>query len=325
MFIALRHSDLIKRGPDRLDNFIDMVKEGKFILTKKGLVKLDSIQDIKQGKMNPEGLRELMLRSGFSSTFKGVTDGGKRIEIQYPKDFLKIPEFGGKGAGFGTAAEDRYLKKFQENLQEVLEKEKVPYINLKINGRVVQCANVISTPKGLTRRDPKADFIIVDINGNYVGFLSHKAGTKPTDFQQYGGLSDEAFSNNMEVKQFINDVILKYPNGLSSGVSVKRKIKNKEIILKSIYGIDYGKSPGVQNVDEFHQGYMTLQKMGKDYVINSTHKGVNGEQVKAFGYDPIYYARYTTDRGAKIGNLFLGKARVGVFASAKAAKTAEEI
>lgn len=317
MYNPLQHNDLIKRGPDRLDNFIYMIKEGKMFLTKMGLAKIDPIKDLK-------ALREAMLKSGYSNKFPAKKENGQKVVLQYPKDFLKTPEFGGKGAGSGTAAEDRHLTIFRKELQAILDKEKALFIELQIGGRVVKCSDIISTPKGLSRRDPKADFIILDYDGNHVGFISHKDGTLPTHFQQYGGLSDDAF-NIPEVKKFIQDLAKFYPSGLVSGVSVKRKVTSQDVIMKSIYGVEYGGKPGIQNVDEFHQGTMSLIKTGKVYTITSSHKGLNGDKISAKGYEPIYYARYTSDRGANIAGMFIGKARVGVFPAAKAAATAIEI
>jgi hypothetical protein len=317
MYNQLQHNDLIKRGPARLDTFIDMIKEGKMFLTIFGLVKLDPIADLKP-------LRETMLKSGYSSKFSGKKESGQKIELQYPKDFLKSPEFGGKGAGSGTAAEDRHLTIFKKELQTILEKEKSSFIELKIGKRTVKCSDIISTPKGLSRRDPKADFIILDYEGNHVGFISHKDGTLPTHFQQYGGLSDTAF-NVPEVKKFMQELTRLYPSGLVSGVSVMRKVTSVDVIMKSIYGIDFGGKPGIQNVDEFHQGTMKLTKTGKQYTITSSHKGINGDKIDTRGYEPIFYARYTSDRGANIADAFIGKARVGVFPAAKAAATAIEI
>jgi hypothetical protein len=325
----LKHNELIKRGDiSRLENFIKMMKEGKLFTTTKGLVILSKSQVLKNNKkVNPTELFEFMKENGFSATFTGKKENNQVVNLNYPKDFFKTPEFGGKGVGSGTAAEDYYLNLFEKELTKTLLKEKSPYIKIKVaNKRIVKVSSVISTPKGLSKRDPKADFILVDPDGKYVGFISHKKGSKPTDFQQYGGLSDSAFANIIEVKKFVAELARIYPKGLVSGMSVKRNVKNKDVILKSIYGVDYGApSAGIQNVDEFHQGEMKLNKRGTHYTIDSNHKGVNGEMINVTGYKPIYYARYTGDRGATIAGIFINNARIGVFPEAKAANTAIEL
>lgn len=310
----LQHNDLTKRGGDRLVVFKKKVASGESFLTVHGEVILDKKQDFSLDAMDAKG---------FSATFNGKA-GSVKVRVQYPKDFYKTPEFGGKGSGSGTAAEDRYLTEFREAIQKALVEAKKRYLILNINGRKVHLADIISTPQ-TTRRAPKADFTLLDEAGKHVGWLSHKAGSKPTDFQQYGGLSDDAFSSNVEIKKFMTDLIALYPKGLPSGVSVMRKVKNKDVVLKSIYGVDYGKQPGVQNVDEFHQGSMKLVKSGQSYTISSTHKGTNGDIPTSGGYDCIYFARYTSDRGANVAGKFIANARIGVFPSGKTVKTTIEI
>lgn len=310
----LQHNDLTKRGGERLKVFKEKIRTGDKFITTAGEVILDKKQAFNL---------DVMDISGFSGVFTGKL-GGRKITLNYPKDFYKTPEFGGKGSGSGTAAEDRYLTEFRNNIQKELIASKKNYILVKINGRTIHVADIISTPQ-TTKRAPKADFSLLDETGKQVGWISHKAGSKPTDFQQYGGLSDDAFTNNTEVKKFMTDIIALYPKGLPSGVSVMRKTKNKDVILKSVYGTDYGKAAGIQNVDEFHQGSMTLKKSGQSYTIESTHKGTNGTIPKGGGYDCIYFARYTSDRGANVAGKFLPNARVGVFPLGKAVKTTAEI
>lgn len=318
-YVDLKHSDLTKRGGARTQVFIQKVKDSEPFMTKKGAVVLDKKQlpDIKKG----------METRGYSDDLTGKTTTTKKpTRVKYSKEFLKTPEFGGKGAGAGTAAEDAHLKMFIKELDAVFVKENQPIIKLRINGRTVECAGIISTPQR-GRRAPKSDFSIIDSQQKEVAFISHKAGKKPSDFQQYGGLSDKAFANNKEVIKFVKDLKKEFPEGLKSGQSAFRFVKNKDIINMSVYGLDVGTTPGIDNVDEFHQGPMLLKKLAGDatYEITSTHKGTNGSNVEGDGYAAIYYARYTGDRGANVAGEFIDNARIGVFPRANAAKTAKEI
>ena len=288
-------------------------------MTKKGAVVIDKKQlpDIEKG----------METRGYSDDLTGKTTTTKKpTRVKYSKEFLKTPEFGGKGQGAGTAAEDAHLKMFIKELDAVFVKENQPIIKLRINGRTVECAGIISTPQR-GRRAPKSDFSIIDSQQKEVAFISHKAGKKPSDFQQYGGLSDKAFANNKEVIKFVKDLKKEFPEGLKSGQSAFRFVKDKNIINMSVYGLDVGTAPGIDNVDEFHQGPMLLKKLAGDatYEITSTHKGTNGSNVEGDGYAAIYYARYTGDRGANVAGEFIDNARIGVFPRANAAKTAKEI
>lgn len=318
-YVDLKHSDLTKRGGARTKVFIQKVKDKEPFMTKKGAVVIDKkeLPDIEKG-METRGYKDKLDGKEFNTK--------KKVKVDYSKEFLKTPEFGGKGEGFGTQAEDAHLKMFIKELDAAFVAENQPVIKLKVNGRTVVCAGIISTPQR-GRRAPKSDFSIIDSKKQEVAFLSHKAGKKPQDFQQYGGLSDKTFADNKEVIKFMTDLKAEFPEGLKSGQSVFRFVKDKSIISKSLFGFDYGKAPGHENVDEFHQGPMLLKKLSGDatYEITSLHKGTNGSNVEGDGYRAIYYARYTGDRGARVAGQFINNARIGVFPRANATKTAREI
>lgn len=318
----LAHNDLTKRGGSRVAIFVEKIKNELPFGTVKGPVKLDKKQKIGNLTVDPKDIHYMMKGSGFKATFTGKhAQTNVKVTVTYPKDFYKTPDFGGKGEGSGTAAEDAELTLFRGELESTLAKLKVPSIKLKIGGRTVECAGIISTPNP-GGRAPKADFSIVDIKGNQVAWISHKAGTKASHFQQYGGLSDDSwYHNNKDAQQFVKDLAAFRPEGLSQKESIARVVKDKEGICRAIYGKDFGKSQrGIHNVDEFHLGNMKLQKKGTIYEITSLHKGLNGD-IPTGDFEAIYFARYTSDRGAKFGSLFVNKARLGVFAIAKAPKS----
>lgn len=312
----LQHNDLTKRGGDRLGIFLDKIKNESEFLTTKGL----AVVDKKQHKL----LSSSMQTSGFSALLEAKVNSIK-VDLKYPSDFYKTPEFGGKGAGSGTAAEDLYLSKFRAEIEKVLAETKSSYIKVRLRGkRTVNVSTVEKTSSAGFQRDPKSDFTLLDETGKAVGWLSHKAGRKASDFQQYGGLSDSVFTNNADVKKFMKDAIKKYPKGLPSGVSIYREVKDVDVINKSVYGIDYGKQAGPQNVDEFHQGEIKIVKKGTYYVLESLHKGNNGD-IPDGDYKAIYFARYTSDRPARVANESLGTARVGVFPIGKIVRTTTKI
>src|SRR6056300_867678 len=155
-FTVLTHSDLtkyLKKGNSaRLDTFLDKIKNKKEFLTTKGEVIIkDKVPD-----------REEFSKPGFKFTFN--TTGGN---VQYPGDFLKTPEFGGKGKGFGTAAEDRALTNFRKELEAAMVKENSGVLHMKVGGREVTVAGIVSTP-GV----PKSDFHLIDDKGEEVAWLS---------------------------------------------------------------------------------------------------------------------------------------------------------
>lgn len=318
----LAHNDLTKRGGSRVAIFVEKIKIGSPFGTVKGAVALDKVQKVGNLTVTYDDLHHMMKGSKFKAEFTGKnTSTNARVTVTYPKDFYKTPDFGGKGEGSGTAAEDAELILFRSELEQILAKNKVPAIKIKIGGRIVECAGIVSTPNP-GGRAPKADFSIVNLKGDHVAWISHKAGAKASHFQQYGGLSDDSwYHTNQDAISFVKDLVTFRPEGLTNGESIARVVKDTEGICRAIYGRDFGKKQrGINNVDEFHLGNMKLLKRGVNYEITSVHKGLNGD-IPDGDFTAIYFARYTTDRGAKFGSLFVNKARMGVFAIAKAPKS----
>lgn len=311
----LKHNDLTKRGGYRIDVFHDKVKNGETFLTTKGAMIID--------KSQAEELKLVVNTKtrGAKMKVNGTVDK-RNVTVEYPGDFFKTPEFGGKGAGSGTAAEDRALTDFRKELESVMAKEKVGALPMIVGGRRVLVAGIESTP-GV----PKSDFHLIDDKGEQVAWLSHKDGTKASQFQQYGGLTKDwkkLYANNNDVLSFVRAAREKRPDGLQRGDSFFRYVKDPKVAQYTVWGPDFGGKRGINNVDEFHQGTMTLQKKGQFYEIRSVHKAINGEVPKAASsgdYTAIYVARFTTDRGFP----GLPNARVGVFARDYVSSKAEEI
>lgn len=314
LYKQLGHNDLTK-NPTRIEIFLQKIKDSSPFVTTKGSFVID--------KSEFESLATDMLKKGLNRPIKGKINGAS-TSVRYPSEFFKTSEFGGKGIGSGTAAEDAELVSMKKKLQEVFDAEGASVITLKIGKRTVECASVISTPNPGSRA-PKSDFSIIDPKGNQVGWISHKAGNKASSFQQYGGLADKAFSNNAEVKKFMNDVLGHVgKRGLVSGESYYRPVHDKDIITMSIYGTDYGKSAGINNVDEFHLGTIKFVKEKKGvYSLTSLHKDVNGD-IPSGDFACIYFIRYNA-RNATAAGITINYSRVGVFANAKKASTSKLI
>jgi len=308
-FTALKHNDLTKRGGARISVFIDKVKNGDAFLTTHGNVIIDKASFKKETKKN------IFDKGGFSARFKGILDKGP-IVVQYPRDFYKTPEFGGRGVGAGTAAEDKHLAAFQKEMANVLKKDKVSTIDLVVGKRRLK--NVVSMES--TPGTPKADFNLRDLDGNEVGWISHKAGKSAKDFQQYGGITHPVIQQSAGVQRFIKDIMELRPEGLKRKESFWREVKDTDVIHQSIWGIDYGKDRGRNNVDEFHQGAMKLKKSGKSYKIVSHHSANNGEEPKG-EYDAYYVARYQGTRG----QFGITNVRLGVFPKGQKPKSTGEI
>ena len=281
LYKELKHNDLTKRGGARIGIFLLKIKNKEEFVTRKANVILNESQH--------DYLRDVMPKAGFRAPLLGSIKG-RKVELKYPDDFYKTADFGGRGIGSGTAAEDAELKLFRSHLEETLEKAGTSSIKVLCGKKLINVAGIITTQQ-TTSRAPKADFDLIDVDGNSVGWISHKAGRQAKDFQQYGGLSDPVF-NVPDVKKFMKDVSNMAPNGLVSGQSFLRPVKDTTVARRSIYGNNYGQAYGIQNVSEFHLGHMRLDKRGNSYIINSVHRGDNGALENTGDFQTVYFIRY---------------------------------
>lgn len=322
-FNPLKLTDL-RKDENRVLTFLKKIKEKEpFATVNKGDVTIStSLYDEVKMFMNADGK---FPKSGTSMMVK--TSAGN---LKIPGDFLKTGDFGGRGAGSGTNAETLAMNYFNEKLNKILQREGVPQIKLKINGRNVMCAAMVKTEGKFQGYEPKSDMTIIDDKGKPVAYISHKAGRSAKDYQQYGGLSDKAlppkYRGNKAIKDFMKDVNAMRPEGLQSGDSFYRPIKDKNLVKMMMYGPLYGERPGISNVDEFHLGNMELKGRGEGpYTIESVHKGTNGEMPNG-QYEAVFFIRYQARRGdARAAGEVVKNARVGVFPIAKISGTTKKI
>ena len=322
-FNPLKITDL-RKDENRVLMFIKKVREGEpFSTTSKGEVTISKslLTDV-QTFMQADGK---LPKSGSSMIIK--TSKGK---LKIPNDFLKTGEFGGRGAGSGTNAETMAMDHFNKGLNKILAREGIPQISLRINRRIVMCAAMVKTEGKYGGYEPKSDMTIIDSKGVPQAYLSHKAGSSAKHYQQYGGVSDKAlpkkYHNNKDIKDFMKTVIALRPEGMQSGDSFYRPIKDKNLVKMMMFGPLYGGKPSISNVDEFHLGNMTLKGRGEGpYTIQSTHKGTNGDFPKG-EFQAVLFARYQGNRGnARAAGETLVKARVGIFPMAKLSSTTKKV
>mgnify|MGYP003136062973 CR=1 FL=1 len=264
MYAKLSGPEMKKRSW-RNQIFIDKMKEGQpfaLVSGKEVILKRDD---------NAIAAIEAMVKANNFDNFKNLEFHAKTGNAKYKiSDFGKSPEFGGKGQGAGTAAEDRYLAAFREKIQKALRAEKQPTIPVRLKGRTVEVADVVTTPG-----QPKSDFHFIDGEGNEVGFFSHKDMT----FQQYGGITElnKKFPNHAEITSFVDDV-KELTGGSMGNDSYMRPLKDSNLIKCAIFGVDYDtNTPSRQNCDMFLQGDVILKKQGGVYTVSSRgHYGNNG-------------------------------------------------
>ena len=320
VFNPLKITDL-RKDENRVIVFLKKIENGEeFITVSKGTVKIPKTE---YGKV-----KLFMTADGkFPANGSSIDVKTSKGTVNIPKGFLKTGEFGGKGQGSGLAAETLAMNYFNENLNNILAKVGVPYIKIKINGRTVKCAQMVKTEGTYKGREPKSDMSLVDEKGTPVAYISHKAGRTAKDYQQYGGLSYPQYANNKDIKSFMTAVLQQRPDGLKSGDSFYRPVKDKILVFDAMYGPEYSSNvASISNVDEFHLGNMELTGRGQGpYVINSVHKGTNGDMPDG-EFEAVFFIRFQDRRGdARAGGVTVGNARVGIFPKAKTSSTSKKI
>ena len=225
----------------------------------------------------------------------------------------------GKGAGFSKRDEIAAINNISQQIQAAITQGQHEYINLSINGDTKKVDGARSTPG-----NPKSDFEFTFQN-NPVFWISHKDGTKASHHQQYGGLtcvSGKPVCGHPETISFVEEISKRYGQGMPPGTSVQRKIKDPQLKLFSIFGFDYGKQFGPNNVNALYQGTLTLVPKGNNaYEINAVHSVFNG-QLPTGLYEPILFGRFSGSRG---GNHGIKDLRTGILPLAKASKNTIQI
>jgi hypothetical protein len=284
----LTHRDLLARGGDRVSVFVDKIVRDKSFSTIHGLVILDKDSIFKD--KTPEELIEFILSS---SRLKFDLETKQGITIKYPGDFYKMPEFGGQVKGKSLKQENAALAMFSDLLEDTKKELNIPFISIKINGRIEEVASIISVTG-----TPKADFALLNMKGEEVFWLSHKAGRKASDFQQWGGVTElsKIFKGNKEIENFIENIKERFGDELPKKTSIGKKIKDKKLKNVAVYGIEFGSKPGRQNVDVLLQGPINLVNKNDFYILEANHKVYNGDDLNG-EYEPIFYASYRNDSG----------------------------
>jgi hypothetical protein len=248
---------------------------GKVKLDKKLVTQIKTINDLSKFKMG----QSILL----------PTDKGSDIKLN---DIYKDSLFSGRTQST-TAKEDAEVVSLNEQLNKIKDKLGVDFITLKVGKQKYQVSLCESTPG-----TPKCDFHFKG-SSEYGGHVSHKAGNGPRGFQQWSGTSqrvEPSIFSHPETQDFINSLKSKYPNGMPSGTTVGRKIKDEKLKNLAVYGNGYGGRQGENNVDTTMQGNLNIVKNGNLYVLKaSNHENINGQKVTG-SYEPIFLAVYKGDR-----------------------------
>lgn len=168
----------------------------------------------------------------------------------------------------------------------------------------------------VTNGEPKADIVLVGIDNKNkklfpTAYLSYKMGTRAKDFQNYSGLSEKSspyIFNHKETKKFYQTLAQFSKSNIHP--DVYQIIKDEKIIGMSVWGMDYGKTFGVNNCHYIAQGSVTISGSRLSY----THTQKNGDLNFDKEYQPVFGARFATGRNNRgPGGIEAKNYRIGIF------------
>lgn len=262
----------LKRYPERLQTFLGNIKAGKkFELVDGGSVKI---------KLTPE--LSAALKSGKLEGIQLVDLSGKPIAWGTLK---KTAEFDGKNGDNGTSHEIAALLSLNRQLRKIGD-----VVPIKIGGKTFKVTRAKNT-----KNTPKSDFELLDNRGNAVIWISHKNGSGPRDFNQWGGVTRPEIADHKEVKKFISDMQRKYGKKIPNKTNARRKIKDRKLKMMSVFGVDFGNELGPNNISAMIQGEIKLVKKGSHYEFEANTIFQNGDKIGG-DYEPVLMIMYRGDR-----------------------------
>lgn len=177
-----------------------------------------------------------------------------------------------------------------------------------------------NTTEKFLGREAKSDFNITNDKGDAI-FISHKKAGGAKAFQQYGGVSKQAgtdIMNHPEVIDFLRGCAQEIENDKLKQPTYSY-VTDEKLINLSVFGSEYGKKFGIDNVTIIGQGSAIITPVkGKeklfqlDFSDHLVHNGDAQEFMKG-EYTAILGATFRAGRGFDVdGQRFKG-ARVGIY------------
>lgn len=246
---------------------------------------------------DPQLVKVLTARDwdAFTSQFKGSfrdTDGNtvKLTQIQ------KTKEFGGEQAGKRLAKEDFAIEQLNAIIHKIKRETGSDSVAIVVGKNVYP--NIVQATS--TPGTPKSDFHLINKAGDAVVWISHKDGNSAKSFQQWSGITEAGIVDHAETKTFVSLVkqeiadqgLEDFPRGQTWG----HPIRSPKLAKMAVFGVDFGKEFGINNVQLTIQGNVTLTpNENGEYVLSGDHVVYNG-QVPKGDYAPYFMVRYLSDR-----------------------------
>lgn len=266
----------------RVEVFLKKYKDSDLFETTTEKVKLvydDDNAEILKKRVKQE-LSKLIFRDAKNKEYKLTS-------------FVKTKEFGGKGADSGVRIENIELKSLIKQIDEIKKKTAKADVPFRVGRKTYNVFTAVKTPGS-----PKSDIHLIDQNNREIVWISHKDGSRPTDIQQWGGMSERAEPKifaQTETQNFIKDVRSKFGIIMPRATTVARKISSSLLKKMSVYGNQFGQALGRQNVSILLQGPIKVKKVGNFYELDANNVHLNGDEITG-GFEPVFMAMYKGDR-----------------------------
>jgi hypothetical protein len=140
----------------------------------------------------------------------------------------------------------------------------------------------------------KADFVGVTDKGEEICFISYKAGSSANDFQQYAGITERSgLFNDPEVAKFRKDVVEQLSKEPLGSEALYRPITDNRLKNKAIFGSQYGRRIGYDNVAFIAQGTPSLVKIRTNVIELKFPVLIRAGSLASLpnGYEPILGVR----------------------------------
>ena len=218
------------------------------------------------------------------------TVDGKTVKLS---NLYKDSSFSNRSQ-YTTQHQDSEVVNLARTIEEIKRKSGRDYVSIGIGQSTYDVTGISLSTVG-----SKSDFNFIDVQGKPVGFISHKYGQSPKDFQQWSGTSlrfQKDIFHDLETKDFIETLSSLYPSGFPSATTVARKINSEKLKNIAMFGNDFGGAFGNNNVEVIMQGRLSLRNSGNYYSLLSSHYTILNGQLPEFGYEPVFMAIHKRDR-----------------------------
>ena len=201
----------------------------------------------------------------------------------------KAVVFGGKG--IGVAGDD--IERFEVSRLNTQIRSFNKPINIILHNKIYE--NIIGAKQTKSKRKAKSDIELFTATQTLI-WISHKAGNKPKHFQQWAGVA--TFKEHPETISFVRDVeqwLARNDTDLTKK-TLTRNINDNVLKQLAMYGNDFSKEYGINNVTAIMQGNISLIENDSVYEIKSSAQLYANGELPLDDYEPCFVVRLDSRR-----------------------------